>query len=451
MTLFISILVIVLIIIYIFAKNQKPKHQQNAKYDIPVTTDTSPLKRQPMSPVEKTNFIPYKIVENDNALRSIVDDYDRREIEAIKDFETRLGKALPNDVIWSILQDLIIECWETTKNKKILVNTEYQMGLLLQKEKKYKDAISHYSMGLYYLMNFYPHKFNPHGHLIDYVKNDFEVIEMAQEKFINKIKLCIKYSNLSIDDLFDSIQRITTVTVLKKVSPIELMQEIVVATKSFYMPDDEKEEISIGEKRQTMYKEFGLEDVVTSYKINPPRHDIDINMETLQNAFNEYKTWDDVPDNLKDFAFPRTDLSNEFDEMQDEEPAFGYKVFGQAGYMNNIATKKEFNDFLLMIHEYLIGRFKDLSLDERYAAIDKETISTPMRMKLKSQIFGDELPSKIISIYELSKIDGIGKATAEKLYSNKIRNLDELLNTSDEILKKVCNKCIKIKKELKSL
>lgn len=232
MILYISILVIILLIIYIFTKNQKPKIQQSAKYDIP-------LKRQPMSASKIANFIPYKIVENDNALRTIVDDYDRREQEAIKDFETRLGKALPNDVIWSILQDLIIECWETTKNKKVLVNTEYQMGLLLQKEKKYKDAISHYSMGLYYVMNFYPHKFNPRGHLIDCIKNDYEVIEMAQEKFINKIKLCIKYSNLSIDDLFESIQRITTVTVLKNINPNDLLGEIAVATRDLYLPENE--------------------------------------------------------------------------------------------------------------------------------------------------------------------------------------------------------------------
>ena len=442
MTLYISILVI-LLIIYIFVKNQKPKIQQSAKYDTAFTKDTSPLKRKPMSSVKKTNFIPYKIVENDNALRTIIDDYERREKEAIQDFETRLGKALPNDVKWSILQDLAIEAIEN-KNAKLCVNVEYQRGLLLQKEKKYKQAISHYSMGLYYLMNFYPHKFNPFPHIIDYVTNDIQVIEMAQEKFINKIKLCVKYSNISLDDLFESVQRITTVTVLKKVSPIELLQEITLATKSFYMPDDEEEEISIGDKRQNMYKEFELEDVITGYSISSPGHDIDMNIEALRNAFKEYKTWDDVPDNLKDFALPITDFSKELDLENNKNPNIGYKIFNIAGNLGNKATKIEFNNFLLTIFEYLIGKYQDLPLDEKLNNIDKDT-NSPSMIEIRKKIFGNELPSKVISVYELTKIDGIGKVTAEKLYDNKVRNLDELLIISDDKLKKICNKCIKIK------
>ncbi|MDF1882970.1 hypothetical protein JHD49_03375 [Sulfurimonas sp. SAG-AH-194-C21] len=241
MTLYLILIVIVFTTIYILKKNKKDEVEKVPLSDKPLMRDNIPLTRHNNSSTNKTtqtHFIPYKIVENDNTLRTLVDDYDVREKESIKDFETRLGKALPNDVKWSILQDLAIEGIEK-KDTKLCINVEYQRGLLVQKEKKYKQAISHYSMGLYYLMNFYPHKFNPRGHLIDYVKNDYEVIEMAQEKFINKIKLCVKYSNISLDDLFESVQRITTVTVLKKVSPIELLQEIILATRDFYLPKGE--------------------------------------------------------------------------------------------------------------------------------------------------------------------------------------------------------------------
>ena len=39
-------------------------------------------------------FKPYKIIENDNMLKSIVDDYEQRENEAINDLKNRLSKKV---------------------------------------------------------------------------------------------------------------------------------------------------------------------------------------------------------------------------------------------------------------------------------------------------------------------------------------------------------------------
>lgn len=124
---FIFIIIILIFIFFIFSKLNANKTKQK-NYSNNENEDETKFN------LPNKKFVPYKIIENDNSLKSIVDDYEEREKNAIKDFETRLGKALPNDVIWSILQDLAIEGIEK-RNAKLCVNVEYQRGLLLQKEK----------------------------------------------------------------------------------------------------------------------------------------------------------------------------------------------------------------------------------------------------------------------------------------------------------------------------
>jgi len=220
------ILLMIALLIYIISKVTNAKKKiLSTPYDDTTLTHTT-----------QSYFIPYKIVENDNTLRTIVDDYDEREKESIKDFETRLGKALPNDVIWSILQDLYIE--SIRDNPKIFVNVEYQRGLLLQKEKRYKDAVSHYSFGLYYLLNFFKAELNPTGHIIDYVTNDIQIIEMAQYKFVNKIKRCIKDGEVDINNLIIAIQYLTTKTALK-IDPTTFLQDLLMLTRDCYFDINE--------------------------------------------------------------------------------------------------------------------------------------------------------------------------------------------------------------------
>ena len=156
--------------------------------------DTKPQKKAQSNPSFERNTTLHKIIENDNSLNFIVDDFESRKHAKTQDLEKSLGKALPNDVIWGVLQDIFLESF--IKNHKVLLNCAYQQGLLVQKEKNYKQAIVHYAYGLYYLMNFYKADFRPMAHIIDYVSTETELIEMAQEKFINKIQRCVKYANL---------------------------------------------------------------------------------------------------------------------------------------------------------------------------------------------------------------------------------------------------------------
>lgn len=68
--------------------------------------------------------------------------------------------------------------------------------------------------------------------------------------------------------------------------------------------------------------------------------------------------------------------------------------------------------------------------------------------KIRKHIFGEELPSKIWLIYDLTQIDGIGKKTAEKLLLNNVRTKDEFLSINETELKKISPKCINIRKIL---
>ena len=196
------IFIIVLLALYFIVKSKKQSHKVFTTPD--VKRNTASYNAQPSRITN--NFSSVKIVENDNELENIVPDFHTRRENKIVELTTNIGKALPNDVIWGILQDLTLEY--ILKDHKVFINTSYQQGLLLQKEKKYKQAITHYSYGLYYLMNFYKADFNPTSHIIDFVRNETQLIEMAQYKFINKIQLCMKKEELTVDDVKDLSHRL---------------------------------------------------------------------------------------------------------------------------------------------------------------------------------------------------------------------------------------------------
>lgn len=173
---------------------------------------------------DNNSFVPIKILENDNSLKNIVDDFEIRENNAKTELEKNLGKALPNDIIWSILQNLYLESF--LKNHKLFLNVAYQQGLLLQKEKKFKQAIIHYSYGLYYLLCFYPIKMNPINHIIDFVTSEDSIIEMAQYKFINKIKICMNNENIDIQEFRDLSKRFIETSVLPYLTYNEFLNNV---------------------------------------------------------------------------------------------------------------------------------------------------------------------------------------------------------------------------------
>lgn len=67
------------------------------------------------------------------------------------------------------------------------------------KKKKYKDAIFHYVYGLYYLLNVFIYPFDPNRSKMNI---DGEEFYHAQQKFSNKIIICINNSRLNAEEFF---------------------------------------------------------------------------------------------------------------------------------------------------------------------------------------------------------------------------------------------------------
>lgn len=253
--------VVITFLIYFFLKPSK-NNKNNISDDKLYMGDVTLVKHH-TSPTMKTiqeDFTPYKIIENDNTLHSIVSDFEDRKLRVRQELKDKIGSALTNDVLWGVLQGLYSEYF--FKDHKIFLNSTYQQGLLLQKEKKYKQAISHYSYGLYYLMNVYQVDFAPTAHLIDLVQNDTQVIEMAQQKFINKIQLCAKYENLKEDEIKEYASKLITTSTLPNLSFDDFFETIKDYTvkKDGFIDDN-----TIGAMQD---KPFFEDDVISHLKFN---------------------------------------------------------------------------------------------------------------------------------------------------------------------------------------
>jgi len=232
---YIFLFILIVFALFLILATQNKKKEPNSKSNYYDNEDLFFADRKltrHQDTVYQKGFTPNKIIENDNALNQIVPDYKEREQIVIKELENNLGKALPNDVKWSILQTLSSEYF--LKDHKIIVNVSYQRGLLLQKEKKYKEAISHYSYGLYYLMNFYQADFNPTAHFIDQVETANGLIEMAQQKFINKIELCINYQQFNINDMKENILLYVNISTLPQLTAQDFFRQVESYIKKHY-------------------------------------------------------------------------------------------------------------------------------------------------------------------------------------------------------------------------
>jgi len=136
-----------------------------------------------------------KIIENDENIEKIIESFQDRKNKKHNELRERFGtEPFENDVLWGLLQDLYLESF--FKDHRLLLNVKYQQGLLLQKEKKYKDAISHYAYGLYYLLNVYDYSFSPNKFKMDIEGKEFY---HAQEKFSNKLARCINSGRISVE------------------------------------------------------------------------------------------------------------------------------------------------------------------------------------------------------------------------------------------------------------
>lgn len=181
-----------------------------------------------------------KIIENDKDIEKIIENFQDRKNKKHTELSERFGTEPPeNDVLWALLQDLYIESF--LKNHYLLLNVEYQRGLLLQKEKKYKDAISHYASGLYYLLNIFDYSFSPNKFKMDIEGKEFF---HAQEKFVNKLARCINSGKLGIEDFFKATTHLISKNDFKiNITIDDFLQNLLIYLKDEFYDIDLAENI----------------------------------------------------------------------------------------------------------------------------------------------------------------------------------------------------------------
>ena len=187
-----------------------------------------------ISPCNKLN----KIIENDSNTEKIIDDFEYRKNTKRKEIRRRFNKESPeNDVLWDIFQDLYLESF--LKDHHLLLNVEYQRRLLLQKEKLYKDAVSHFAYGLFYLLNFYGYSFDPSN----FKKCiDGREVYHAQEKFSNKLAICVRKGKMDEETFFDSAKHlIISHDIDWNISLNSFLQDIFIYLKDDFRRNNEAE------------------------------------------------------------------------------------------------------------------------------------------------------------------------------------------------------------------
>ena len=182
-----------------------------------------------------------KIIENDKDIEKIIENFQDKKHKKYIELREKFGTEPPgNDVLWGLLQDLYIESF--LKNHSLLLNVEYQRGLLLQKEKKYKDAISHYAYGLYYLLNTFDYPFSPNKFKMDIEGKEFFY---AQEKFVNKLARCINSGKLDIEDFSKTVIYLISKNDFKtNITMDDFLQNLLIYLKDEFYDIDLSENIN---------------------------------------------------------------------------------------------------------------------------------------------------------------------------------------------------------------
>ena len=385
--------------------------------------------------VKSTNpdFIPHKIIENDNSLKNIVDDFEVRESEAKAELEKNLGKALPNDIIWSILQKLYLESF--FKNHKLFLNVVYQQGLLLQKEKKFKQAIVHYSYGLYYLLCFYPLKMNPTNHIIDFVTNDDSIIEMAQYKFINKIKICMNNENVDLKEFRDLSQKFINVSTLPYLSHSDFLEKI----ESFLI-ENEIKETPWSQALNNMVDD----DVVKGFEFRATlqfRTPLEVLKHHQEKVFDKHKKlpnytkegwegmWFPILTTYKELGIDVDEIektcSSDVGTLNEKEQSDYYNFLVKFHTISE--SEKEVKEKIKAIKDLIkndkdfVKYYKKVSNNDKYfleshfGLLIKNVLPPKVSSILKENgyIFLEDL--KGVNLDDLLKIDGIGKSTINKL------------------------------------
>lgn len=391
-------------------------------------------------PSFERNTTLHKIIENDNTLNSIVDDFETRKHAKYQDLEKSLGKALPNDVIWGVLQDIFLESF--IKNHKVLLNCIYQQGLLVQKEKNYKQAIVSYAYGLYYLMNFYKADFRPMGHLIDCVSTEIELIEMAQEKFINKIQRCVKYANLEVTE----IKTIASKLILGSPLPyLEFEDFFTIIEPNLFKKDMSYPNQSSGDLQSKPLEEWswayhGNDELMNglifqaTLQLRTPLEILKHHNEVFNNKHKappqyakegwegmwlpNLKTWREM--GIDEDELPNHTVSTDIGSLEDDEAEKYYKFlleFHTIVENNHLNVKDKINHLETLYRDNPhYNNFLDSNSFESYFGLLISNVFSPkVALTLKNEGFRTLEDLKGVDLEFLGTLNGIGKATLEKL------------------------------------
>lgn len=429
MDIFFALIIFLIIFYFIFFKHYD-KNYSNSCGNVVISCTSTYGK----------NTTLHKIIDNDNTLNSIVNDFESRKHAKAKDLEKSLGKALPNDVIWGVLQDIFLESF--IKNHKVLLNCVYQQGLLVQKEKNYKQAIVSYAYGLYYLMNFYKADFRPMAHIIDYVSTETELIEMAQEKFINKIQRCVKYANLEVTE----IKTIASKLILGSPLPyLEFEDFFTIIEPYLFKKDMSYPNQSSGDLQSKPLEEWswaynGNDELMNglifqaTLQLRTPLEVLKHHNEVFNNkreAPPQYakegwegmwlpnlKTWREL--GIDEDEMPNHTVSTDIGSLEDDEAEKYYKFlleFHTIVENNHLSVKDKINHLETLYHDnpHYNNFFDRNSFESYFGLLISNVFSSKVALTLKNAGFRTLEDLKGADLEYLVTLNGIGKATLEKL------------------------------------
>lgn len=170
------------------------------------------------------------ILKKDNEIKKITPDFiERMEVVKEKIIEKFKKKPNVNSIYWNVLSDLYHENFMI--NHAILLNIEYQRGLIRIKEKAYLDAISFLTDSLIYLKLIYPE--------LDYLDtiDKKSIAYKSRARIIRKIKRCINLGYVTNEDFFNAFQKIISNQYLG-IDRDELLQELYLELDEYFFLKD---------------------------------------------------------------------------------------------------------------------------------------------------------------------------------------------------------------------
>lgn len=188
------------------------------------------------------------LLKKDNEIKKITPDFTER-MESVKQeiAEKFEKKTNINTVYWNVLSDLYHENFMI--NQAILLNIEYQRGLIRIKEKAYLDAIAYLSDSLIYLKLIYPE--------LDYLKtiDKKSVAYKSRARIIRKIKKCIDLGYVTNELFYNCYFRIISKQDLG-INRDKLLKELYLELDSYFFCKDIADRINFNSLESVMFHQY---------------------------------------------------------------------------------------------------------------------------------------------------------------------------------------------------